>query len=47
MNFWECNEKLKKAENWTDELIYVHRTRLVMGVILGLLFAGILRILLG
>ena len=37
MNIWEIIIKLHKRENWTDELIYVHRTRIVFGLIAGFL----------
>lgn len=32
---------LTKKENWTPELIYVHKSRLILGVVLGF-FMGIL-----
>ncbi len=37
MNRIEITHKLSKKENWTEELIYVHRTRLLLGVILGII----------
>lgn len=32
---------LTKKENWTPELIYIHRSRLIIGLVLGFIF-GIL-----
>ena len=37
LTFWQCAEKLKKKENWTYELRYVHRTRLILGIAIGFL----------
>jgi len=34
---------LTKDENWTPEMIYVHRTRLVLGVILGFILGIVTR----
>ena len=34
-DFWEIDEKLLDKRCWTRELIYVHRTRIVVGAILG------------
>lgn len=31
----EISEFLSKKENWTKELIYVHKTRLLLGFFLG------------
>jgi len=31
-------EKLKHKENWTPELRYVHRSRLIFGFTLGIIF---------
>ncbi len=33
---------LTKKENWTKELIYVHRTRLTLGFILGIIMGVLL-----
>jgi hypothetical protein len=38
------SEKLSHPENWTDELKYVHITRLICGIVIGIvtgLFVGI------
>lgn len=35
--FQEIAEKLSCRKNWTSELIYVHRTRLVFGLAIGLI----------
>jgi len=42
MTFWECAKKLGKRENWTDELTYVHKTRLIIGFILGFVIGAML-----
>lgn len=42
MNYWECNKKLSNAKNWTYELRYVHRTRLVLGFIIGFVVAWLI-----
>jgi len=39
--FWEYADRLSKPENWTNELKYVHQTRLILGFILGFI-AGLL-----
>lgn len=36
MNYWEINKKLSNPRNWNKELLYVHKTRLILGFILGL-----------
>jgi len=45
MKFIEVNKKLSKRKNWTDELIYVHRTRLIFGFLLGLIIGSLSTIL--
>lgn len=37
-NFTAITERLCHRKAWTPELIYVHQTRLVLGVILGFIF---------
>ena len=37
MSYNEINKKLQDRKNWTPELIYVHRTRLILGFIIGLI----------
>jgi len=39
------NRDLTKKENWTKELRYVHRSRLIVGFIIGVLFGLLLLIL--
>lgn len=34
--FFALSERLQHRAEWTPELIYVHRTRLVIGVLLGI-----------
>ncbi len=35
MNYLEINKKLQDSKNWTNELLYVHRTRLILGIAIG------------
>ena len=37
--FMKIGENLTRKENWTDELRYVHITRLIVGFILGIIVA--------
>lgn len=37
MSFWGINRKLCNLKNWTDELRYVHETRLIGGFVIGLM----------
>lgn len=38
-NSSNVNERLSKKENWTADLVYVHVTRLFIGVVMGFLLA--------
>ena len=42
MDFWQINDKLCDPKNWTDELRYVHRTRLGVGIVIGLIIGLLL-----
>ena len=42
MNREEIITHLSKKENWTEILEYVHRTRLILGFVLGILTGFIL-----
>jgi hypothetical protein len=33
---------LTKKENWTPEMVYIHRTRLIFGLLYGVLLASLM-----
>jgi hypothetical protein len=43
MNKIEISKKLSKKENWTEELTYVHRSRMILGLFFGLILGFIIR----
>jgi len=42
MKISEISKKLCHKENWTEELAYVHVSRLIVGFILGFIFGIVL-----
>jgi len=45
MRWYEIAKNLSHKENWTEQLIYVHKTRLILGFILGIILGYCLGLL--